>query len=39
MTTKETLHQIVDQLRDDHADLARMWLEDLSDAAGADGPP
>lgn len=39
MTTKETLHQIVDQLRDDQADLARMWLEDLTDAADRDGLP
>lgn len=39
MTTRETLHQLVDQLPDDQAELARMWLEDLRDAADDDGPP
>jgi len=39
MTTKEALHQLVDQLPDDQAELARVWLEDLRDAADADGPP
>ncbi|MFN0102790.1 MAG: hypothetical protein ACKV2U_11950 [Bryobacteraceae bacterium] len=39
MTTKETLHQLVEELPDDQADLARMWLEDLRDAADADGLP
>ena len=39
MTTRETLHQLVDQLPDDQAELARAWLEDLRDAADADGPP
>ena len=39
MTTKETLHQLVDELRDDEAELARQWLEDLRDAADVDGPP
>ncbi len=39
MTTKETLHQLVDQLPDDQAELARHWLEDLRDAADAKGPP
>ena len=39
MTTKETLHQLVDQLPDDQAELARHWLEDLRDAADAEGPP
>lgn len=38
MTTRETLHRLVDQLPDDHAELARAWLEDLRDAADADGP-
>jgi hypothetical protein len=38
MTPREALHRIVDQLPDDQADLARMWLEDLRDAADADGP-
>ena len=39
MTTKNALHQLVDQLPDDQADLARVWLEDLCDAADAGGPP
>ena len=39
MTTRETLHQLVDQLPEDQADLARVLLEDLRDAADADGPP
>ena len=39
MTTKDALHQLVDQLPDDQADLARVWLEDLRGAADADGPP
>ena len=39
MTTRETLHELVDQLPDDQAELARVWLGDLRDAADADGPP
>ncbi|MCC6365857.1 MAG: hypothetical protein IT165_20265 [Bryobacterales bacterium] len=39
MTTREALHQLVDQLPDDQAELAREWLEDLRDAADAGGPP
>ena len=39
MTTKVTLHELVEQLRDDQADLARMWLEDLTNATGAGGLP
>lgn len=39
MTTRETLHQLVDQLPDEQAELARVWLEDLRDAADADGAP
>lgn len=39
MTTKDALHQLVDQLPDEQASLARVWLEDLRDAADADGPP
>ncbi len=38
MTARETLHQLVDQLPDDQAELARVWLEDLRDAADVDGP-
>ena len=36
MSTKETLHQLVEQVRDDQAELARQWLEDLREI---DGPP
>lgn len=39
MTTREALHQLVDQLPNDQAELARVWLEDLRDAADAGGPP
>lgn len=39
MTTRETLHQLVDQLPDDQAELARVWLEDLRAAADDEGPP
>lgn len=39
MTTKDALHQLVDQLPDEQARLAQVWLEDLRDAAGAEGPP
>ena len=39
MSTSETLHNLVGQLPEDHAELARLWLEDLRDAADADGPP
>jgi hypothetical protein len=39
MTTRETLHQLVDDLPDDQAELARVWLEDLRYAADHDGPP
>ena len=39
MTTKDALHQLVDQLPDEQARLARVGLEDLRDAADADGPP
>ena len=39
MTTRETLHRLVDELRDDQAELARSWLEDLRDAPDAGGPP
>jgi hypothetical protein len=39
MTNREALHQLVDRLPDEQAELARMWLEDLSEAADSDGPP
>ena len=39
MTTKEALHSLVDQLPEDQAELARVLLEDLRDAADDAGPP
>jgi hypothetical protein len=39
MTTREALHHLVDELPDDQAELARVWLEDLRYAADEDGPP
>ena len=39
MTTKETLHHLVDELPEDRNELARVLLEDLRDAADVDGPP
>ena len=39
MTTRQALHELVDQLPDDQAELARVWLEDLRNAAGEDGAP
>jgi len=39
MTTKQTLHQLVDELPDDRNELARVLLEDLRNAADSGGPP
>jgi hypothetical protein len=39
VTTREALHQLVDELPEDRAELARGWLQDLRDAADDDGPP
>jgi len=39
MTNREKLHRLVDHLADDQAELAKHWLEDLRDAADADGEP
>ncbi len=39
MTTKEALHHLVDELPEDQTELARVLLEDLSDAADAGGSP
>jgi hypothetical protein len=39
MTTREALHQLVDDLPEAQAELARTWLEDLRHAADNDGPP
>jgi predicted transcriptional regulator len=38
MTAREALHQLVDELPEDQAELARGWIEDLRDAADDDGP-
>ena len=39
MTTKETLHQLIEQLPEEKTELARLVLEDLRDASDNDGPP
>jgi len=39
MTTREDLHHLVDQIPEDHTELARALLEDLRNAADADGSP
>jgi len=39
MTTREALHQLVDELPEEQAALAQVWLQDLRDAADEDGPP
>jgi len=39
VTTREALHHLVDQLPDEQAELARLWLEDLRHAADDDGSP
>ena len=36
MTTRETLHHLVDELPDTQAKVARIWLEDLRDAAACE---
>ena len=36
MTVKEELHRLIEELEDDHA---RELLDDLKDAADANGPP
>lgn len=38
MTARDALHELVDRLPDDQAELARTWLENLRGAADADGP-
>jgi predicted transcriptional regulator len=37
MTTREALHELIDQLRDDQTELARELIEDLRDAADEGG--
>ncbi len=39
MTSKESLHQLVDELPEDQTELARVLLEDLRGAADPSGPP
>jgi hypothetical protein len=39
MTTREALHQLVDELPEEQTELAQVWLQDLRDAADEDGPP
>ena len=39
MTTREALHHLVDELPEEQTELARVWLEDLRNAADEDGPP
>ena len=39
MTTREALHQLVDELPEDQAELAHAWLQDLREAADEDGLP
>ena len=39
MTAKDVLHRLVDELPDDQADLARLILEDVRDAADNHGEP
>jgi len=38
MTTREALHHLVDELPDEQAEIARVWLEDLREAADENGP-
>ena len=39
MTTREALHQRVDELPEDQTELAHACLQDLHGAADEDGPP
>jgi hypothetical protein len=39
LTSKESLHHLVDELPEDQAELARVLLEDLRNAADSSGPP
>ena len=38
MTTREALHQLVEELQDDRTELAHAWLKDLLNAADEGGP-
>jgi len=39
MTTREALHNLIDELPEEQMEIARQWLEDLRDAALLDGLP
>jgi hypothetical protein len=39
VTTRAALHQLVDELPEEQAELAQALLQDLRDAADEDGPP
>ena len=39
MTTRESLHRLVDDLPEEQAELAHVLLQDLRDATDEDGPP
>ena len=39
MTVKEEIHRLVEELPENQAELARQMLQDLCDAADANGPP
>ena len=37
MTTREALHNLIDELPEEQTEIARHWLEDLRDAADRNG--
>jgi len=39
MKTRETLHDLSNELPEERMEIARRWLENLRDAALLDGPP
>ena len=39
MSTRDALHQLVDDLPEEQTELALLYLEDLRHAADEDGPP
>ncbi len=39
MTTREALHNLIDEMPEEQTEIARHWLEDLRNATDADGPP
>ena len=38
MTTRDALHNLIDELPEEQTEMARHWLEDLRDAADHNGP-